>query len=220
MFCPKCGSQIPDGVKFCPKCGATIASPQVNIGGAAQQGSVAAYVPKKVNPKLIGLVIGAVAVVAVLILVATSCFGGISERQAVDNYLQGMFMADGQASYDAAPPEGREYMLSLNDGDESKAKQQLEDNAQVMMESFNEEYGSDWTYSFELGDENQVEDLDSIRESLESYYDTDTVKVDEAKSVNVDVTFDFDNGEHETVLMTIGLIRQGNNWYAVNWSYR
>lgn len=27
MFCPKCGKQIPDGIRFCPECGAQLASP-------------------------------------------------------------------------------------------------------------------------------------------------------------------------------------------------
>ncbi len=26
MFCPKCGTKVPDGTKFCPKCGATLSS--------------------------------------------------------------------------------------------------------------------------------------------------------------------------------------------------
>lgn len=28
MFCPKCGSQSPDGTQFCPKCGGNLSAPQ------------------------------------------------------------------------------------------------------------------------------------------------------------------------------------------------
>ena len=28
MFCPNCGTSLPDGTKFCPNCGANLAQPE------------------------------------------------------------------------------------------------------------------------------------------------------------------------------------------------
>lgn len=85
MFCPKCGSQIPDNASFCAKCGAQV---QMTTQ-AAQSASVAAQsIPapaSKRGPsgKLIG---AAVAVVAAVVIVAagfaTNWFGIASGRGA------------------------------------------------------------------------------------------------------------------------------------------
>lgn len=64
MFCPKCGSQIPDGVKFCPKCGAVLKGA---AGQTPQRGnsntSYGQPAPKK-SPT--GLIIALVALLIVL----------------------------------------------------------------------------------------------------------------------------------------------------------
>ena len=45
MFCPKCGSQLPDDASFCLKCGAKIAFYQGQQGGAAPAGGPAVIAP-------------------------------------------------------------------------------------------------------------------------------------------------------------------------------
>ena len=45
MFCPKCGSNVPDSTKFCPTCGETLA------GEPAQQAPVAEPQPQYQQPQ-------------------------------------------------------------------------------------------------------------------------------------------------------------------------
>ena len=87
MFCPKCGSQVPDGTKFCPKCGNNLGSNSVPGAGPAPQRS-AGPTPQNVNYTpvaptqsknnkglMIGLAVVAVAIVAALVFFIVSCSG-------------------------------------------------------------------------------------------------------------------------------------------------
>lgn len=73
MFCPNCGSQIPEGAKFCPKCGGTLRN--VGTGNPAPTGVQPADEGKKEkNPRKRGriiwaLVAGIVAFIAVITIV-------------------------------------------------------------------------------------------------------------------------------------------------------
>jgi len=68
MFCPNCGSQIPDGSAFCPNCGTRLGTTQQPQYGAPQQPQYgapqSAQPPKKKSGVMI--VIACVAVLAVL----------------------------------------------------------------------------------------------------------------------------------------------------------
>jgi hypothetical protein len=44
MFCPQCGTNLPDGARFCPNCGATVAAP-------TQQASAAPAQPAPAQPQ-------------------------------------------------------------------------------------------------------------------------------------------------------------------------
>ena len=81
MFCPKCGTQITEGV-FCPKCGNKIAEnakidnqltvqPAACEQGMAQPENTVQMNEKKNNPlnkKMIGMIGAAVAVILILVI--------------------------------------------------------------------------------------------------------------------------------------------------------
>lgn len=92
MFCPKCGTQLPDGSRFCGKCGAQLAdaSQPAAASGAAPAApqtppdfgsgvpTVPGAAPQKSKGK-VGLIVAAVAAVAVIALAiwgVVSCVGG------------------------------------------------------------------------------------------------------------------------------------------------
>lgn len=108
MFCPKCGSEMPDGSKFCGKCGAQIAAvpgqgasgapgmpgasstgpsqgaPQAPQGAPVAPGAPGASgtaAPRSKKGLIIGIV-AAVAVVAVVIFGVTQCIGGNAHSSA------------------------------------------------------------------------------------------------------------------------------------------
>lgn len=113
MFCPKCGSEMPDGSKFCGKCGAQIgAVPGQGASGASGMPGVSSTGPSQGAPQAPqgvpgapgtaaprskkGLIIGivaAVAVVAVVIFGVTRCIGGNehSSAEAVAESVESSF---------------------------------------------------------------------------------------------------------------------------------
>lgn len=94
MFCSKCGTKLPDGVKFCPNCGSPVgAAPVAPPPSAAMPGvPVAApgvpVVPAPRARRRGPIVIAAVAVVAVVVVVAvaaTRLLGGPAKEAAGAN---------------------------------------------------------------------------------------------------------------------------------------
>lgn len=85
MFCPRCGNRIADGAAFCPRCGATLdgpssarpfSAPDGSTGTPARPVPVAGMTAAKARiPGRALLAVGALAVVAALVLVLASCLG-------------------------------------------------------------------------------------------------------------------------------------------------
>lgn len=71
MFCPKCGTQLPDGSRFCARCGCAI-SPAG--GGAPAPAPTASRRPGR--GRLVALAVAAVAVVGVVVALVTGLAGG------------------------------------------------------------------------------------------------------------------------------------------------
>lgn len=67
MFCPKCGSELPDGSAFCGKCGARLNAAQV--AAVASGGAAVAAAKKGPNKVLIGGVAGVVIVAIIAAIV-------------------------------------------------------------------------------------------------------------------------------------------------------
>ena len=71
MFCPKCGATNPDGAKFCAGCGATLGAAPASTGAAAPAAPVR---PKSGRGRVVGVIVGAVAIVAVAAAVVYNVF--------------------------------------------------------------------------------------------------------------------------------------------------
>ena len=69
MFCGKCGNNVPDGAVVCPACGAP-------TGAAPAPGA------KKPNKNLIAGIVGVVVVIALVIVLISSC-GGTSHSERI-----------------------------------------------------------------------------------------------------------------------------------------
>lgn len=97
MFCPKCGTQVPDGSKFCPSCGAALAAPN-------QPPAVPAHAPRPRRSKA-PLAIGAAAVVAVAgagLLVWNLFFAPyeISDKTFPDTAVRNVVMSNCDTDHD------------------------------------------------------------------------------------------------------------------------
>lgn len=72
MFCRNCGVEVAESAKFCPSCGAAVGQPQAAAGPAeapawqANTGASSGTQPVKKKKSKVGLILGAVVIVAVL----------------------------------------------------------------------------------------------------------------------------------------------------------
>ena len=102
MFCPKCGNNIPDGVRFCPKCGATIqsragqAGPETQGPSTAQPQAAAAVKEKSPKKKKGKKILIAAAVIFALLFVLPALFSSPEDDPGNRN--------DPNGTADSAPP--------------------------------------------------------------------------------------------------------------------
>lgn len=80
MFCPQCGSQVPDNSKSCERCGAPLAATEVagNSGGGSTAAAATggAYSPPAAGESAGPLAIGAL-ICGILSFLGCACFTGI-----------------------------------------------------------------------------------------------------------------------------------------------
>ena len=182
MFCGKCGNNVPDGAVVCPACGAP-------TGAAPAPGA------KKPNKNLIAGIVGVVVVIALVIVLISSCGGGSPESMAED-FIDAMFSGNGEDVWDAVNMDA--YLdLSIESGelDEDEAddqKDELIDTLDSMCEWFQdsceEQYGKDWDYEVEVTKVKDLKnsDLRSFENSING--DDSDFEVTEGVAVTVKVT--------------------------------
>ena len=189
MFCGKCGNNVPDGAVVCPACGApTVAAP---APGA-----------KKPNKNLIAGIVGVVVVIALVIVLISSCGGGSPESMAED-FVDALYGGSGEDVWDASNLDA--YLdLSVESGelDEDEADDAKDETidtfdsmCELLQDACEEQYGKDWDYKVEV---TKVKDLkNSDLRDFERYIngdDTDfEVTEGVAVSLKVSVSGDDDN---------------------------
>ena len=193
MFCGNCGTQNPDNAPFCSGCGA-----QLNAA-SAPEASAAPRVhtrPRNNKKKLVGIIAGVLAAVAVLLIILT-CFGrgAATAKGAARKAIKAIEKCDGEAYLKLF----HKKVIEENCDD----KEEQKEYAEYLEEEF--EYMAD--YSFKIKDVEKVDkdDLEDIKEYYEEEYD---LKVSNAKVVTVEATYDGDTVELELYVIKIGM-----KWY-------
>ena len=189
MFCPNCGTQLPDGSKFCGKCGAQLGSapapqtpPQTppSYGGAPVTPGVP---PQKSKGKtgLIVALVAAVAVVALAIWGIVSCVGGGGHgsaqavadgvNSAVNTVIDGDFSADAiqkgmNGLIDLMPQEAVENSLAQ----QGMTREDLDDEMSTMLGSADQLSAvaslADIKFSTSVGAPLDSDELASVNEDL------------------------------------------------------
>ena len=189
MFCGKCGNNVPDGAVVCPACGApTVAAP---APGA-----------KKPNKNLIAGIVGVVVVIALVIVLISSCGGGSPESMAED-YFDALFSGTGEDMWDAVNMDAfMDLLIEAGEIDEDDADflkdYEIESNDQLCewyQDACEEAYGRDWSYEIEV---TKVKDLkNSDLRSFENMINGDDsdFEVTEGVAVTVKVTFTGDKDD-------------------------
>lgn len=182
MFCGKCGNNVPDGAVVCPACGAP-------TGAAPAPGA------KKPNKNLIAGIVGVVVVIALVIVLISSCFGGGPESMAVD-YIDALYSGNGEELWDAVNMDA--YLdLSIESGDldeddvddeKDEVIGYFDSMCEWVQDACEEQYGKDWDYEIEV---TKVKDLKNsdLRSFENNINDEDSdFEVTEGVSVTVKVT--------------------------------
>ena len=207
MFCGKCGNNVPDGAVVCPACGAP-------TGAAPAPGA------KKPNKNLIAGIVGVVVVIALVIVLISSCGGGSPESMAED-FVDAIFSGSGEDVWDAVNMDA--YLdLSIESGeiDEDEADDvkdmlidELDSTCESLQDGCEEQYGKDWDYEVEVTKVKDLKnsDLRSFENSING--DDSDLEVTEGVAVTVKytVTGDKDDGFEK---FTIDFYKVDGEWIA------
>lgn len=209
MFCGKCGTNIPEGAVVCPTCG--------NPTGVKPSGAAA---KKPLNKGLLAAIVGVIAVIALVVVLITSCGGGDPESMAED-YVDALLSGDGQDIWDAMNMDAvLEISVKVGELDEDEAEDEKEEMieyydeiAEWRQEYMEDLYGEDWSYELEVTKVKEMKssDLRDYEDSL----DDDDVEVEEGCYVTVKVTFEGDEDDGKDKY-TVTLIKVDGEWMIIS----
>lgn len=203
MFCRNCGKPIFEGDSFCTFCGARAADAADGRPVNRPSGGNAGPAPKKSGSKAwIFIVIGVIAAVAagigIFLFVRTTSY-----TRPVRALVQGVEKQDGDKLLSAIHPDMLDEMLE----EEGISRKEAADQIQSMFGSL----GSlgDIKVDYEITD---VENLSAsdVEDLEESYQDIgkDGIKVDAAKTLELEVSFMGESNDTE-----ITVFKSGLKWY-------
>ena len=109
MNCPKCGASNPSDVQFCTSCGEQMAKPVNGTKDPAKK-------------KLLFIILGAAAVLVVLIIAISMAFSGDGARDAAGDLCDAIIDMDANAAMKFLPPAVKEYISGTLSLDQAKVK--------------------------------------------------------------------------------------------------
>lgn len=201
MFCPNCGSQMPDGSKFCAQCGKAVPTAQQPAAPTAPQPVVFASPVKPVKKKKSKLPVAIIAVVLVVAIVVGVCFLAFGKKT--------------------------EYLLieqvTVNNGIESSVEYEYGENG-VLQYFQRDSNGYIVEYTYNYDDDGRIESVefetDGMTIELEYQYNDDGVLEEiscEYEGTEI-VAECNENGQVETLEITTGgeLFRSSTYTYYDN----
>ncbi len=208
MFCLRCGAQIPDDSVFCAKCGASVQA-------GSQPAPVDSAALEKKSKK--GLVIGIIAAVLVLALVAGGAFLYLtSPYYVLSKYFDAYEDADLEAVLELAPEEYYEALEELY-GDLDEELEELAESLEDEFDELDDEYdlGGDLKLSYKILGSRTLEDeeVDALQENFDEI--GADLKIEKAKAFWIEITLKGKDNEHSgTTTMT--LIKVDGKWYTTS----
>lgn len=88
MFCPKCGNEVKDGVQFCPKCGGKMREDQKIVKNIKKQKTLPAIRMPQIPVKAAAGILGAVLVIALIIVLSGPRVGKIDTQMLMTQYFE------------------------------------------------------------------------------------------------------------------------------------
>lgn len=211
-FCNNCGNMVDDDAVFCTNCGATFE--------AAPVPEEAPQAPRKakkpLNKKMIGMIVGVVAVV-ILAIVVISMIGGGSKSQfnGVISDMEAITNGDFDDILDIAPEAYWEYLEDQDkDFDREDLAKDMEKDFKSESKNYKKEFGDDWKISLSVVDEKQLDDdmIEDAAAYLDEKYGIDEESVTNAYTVWVRMDIKGEDG-FDHAIQECTAIKIDGTWY-------
>lgn len=223
-FCPNCGRKIEDESVGCPVCNAKHES-ENNFENPTSfevkdNQVVADNKPKKSKNGGVGIVIGAIAVVALVGVLAVSLLGGGGYKKAINNYVDFTYKGDVSKLSSLAPSS---YWENIEEEHDMKVKDILDEKEEVF-ESLKEEmedyYGEKIKVSYKVIEEEKMEkdDLKEVKEHLKDYYDIPKKSVTDAYELEIELSIKGSEDEDEEEIDAV-VVKIDGDWYLLSEYY-
>jgi len=210
MFCENCGNRLEEGSVFCTNCGSRV------DGAAPVAAPAAAPAAKKLNLKLNKktLLIGAVALVAVVALVLILVLGGGRTAEGtVEQFMNAMVKGDFSKAVDLLPEEALEYLAEEEGYDKDEIKDMINDMEDEMKDAMEEmeDYMGDFKITYEIKDQDELS-RSELKDLKEEYEELD-IEISEAIAFEVEMVIETEDFGEQEQEMEIIVIKVGKNWY-------
>lgn len=198
-FCEKCGAEMDDTAVECSNCAEkeVAATTEAKVEGTTAE-TATTDSNKKSNKTVIFAGIGAVVIIAIIVLVAL--ISGNNYKKPINNFFKGMEKAD-LDKYLSAFPEFMEM-------DENFEQEDLDE----MLEDLEDEYGDKIKISYKILDKEKIdkEDLEDLQDKIEDYYDEE-VKVKKGYELSIKSTIKGKDDE-ESDTSTLEVYKIDGKW--------
>ncbi len=240
-FCQHCGSSIAPNAKFCSSCGRPLGASAAGYGEIAK--NAAQDAGKKIadfsrnagerasefigdvkkngfttrKQRIIGIS-GIVAVVLVVVILASLLFGGRSYKAAVEQFIDAQLEANGRMMVELIPEDLISYIMK-EEGFTRRSEliQMLQNKYDDLHDTIEYRENSGWSYHFSYDIVSTTNaDKGELKDIAAEYKDHD-IKVSAAKTIEIECIVEWSKDEQETSqtsTMTLLLIKVGNSWYV------
>lgn len=180
MFCENCGTQVKENMKFCPNCGN-----QITQGQNRKKEETA-----KKN-KYIGILTISVLAIVVIVLVfnVAGVFGGY--EKVIKKYVKAIQEEDGQLLCSIYAPEYIDYMTGSGSffSNEEELAEEFTEECKEKHEDLSGGVENHPDIKYDIISEEKIdeEDLESLNDDLEDWYDFENDSVSEAYYVTFKV---------------------------------
>lgn len=176
--------------------------------------ATASFNKVKADKKLLGIVIGAAAVVLIAIIILVSSIGG-GYKSAIDNYFDVLVEGKVKKLEKLAPEAYWDYLEDEYDTTLDDIKEEYEDSFEDQAEYLEEEYGKNYKYSYKITDKDDITNkkFKNIQENLKDRYDIPKKSVTKGYKVDIEATIKGSEDEDETET-TLYVVKIDGDWYV------
>lgn len=230
-FCGNCGKELADDEIFCPECGAqnevneAVSNENTASDGTYvtqeqqtvyQDGDTSNDVAEIKKKKQRTVIVAIVAVIVVILAVfgIASCNSTNHSPKNLVKQMEKVFNCKGVDVNDVIkicdPIVAKEMKENIKD--DKDLKNDFKDTMKESREELEDEYGSNAKVKLKIKSEKKIKKDDSDFEDMKEYYEDEGYKLQEAKTVKVEMSVKGKDGNDEDTT-TLTLVKVNGKWY-------